>query len=397
MAKGLMGGMTDYNHQSFLDILRDLKAERNRTVSFRDKIQQNINGLKANAYWINYVPADFKNIVNYSLTHYNTTITELNELAKGLKKHVEDHHISRLNKIATVSDDINVKIGQIWHKKYLNKEYGVPDFYNVERIYQDTRDLAVNLSDIQNIASRLKDFLGYKSKKTTSIITVLTALTLLVALIVALLGDNLLGNYFNKSNNTTPGARNQALIMDDLETESIKDNDSATLFNMDKEVVFSETELQGGGLPIRQNSSMEDRENLVSNSEKNMQRESKEAIAGKNINTGTNYGHIGDVHKGIEQRHFSENDAVRLVDEIQKFRKQHANEINHSHITIGYPGDKESTIVAQEAEKILRARGYSNIEAMILVTYGTSGKLFGISNAPDNSVLVEIYPADNVH
>lgn len=116
----------------------------------------------------------------------------------------------------------------------------------------------------------------------------------------------------------------------------------------------------------------------------------------KNINTGTNYGNIGDVYKGIEQRHFKEEDAKTLIAEIENFKRQHGSKINVSHMTIGYPGDKESTIVAKEVEQILKANGYSNIEFMILITHGISGRLFDVSNAPDDTILIGIYPADNV-
>lgn len=40
MAKGIIGGMTDYSHQSFDDILTDLNEERKRTSSFRVTIQR---------------------------------------------------------------------------------------------------------------------------------------------------------------------------------------------------------------------------------------------------------------------------------------------------------------------------------------------------------------------
>ncbi|MBC9798084.1 hypothetical protein [Sinomicrobium weinanense] len=116
----------------------------------------------------------------------------------------------------------------------------------------------------------------------------------------------------------------------------------------------------------------------------------------KNVNTGTNLGNIGDTYEGIEQRHVTNGDAEILLNEIKNFRESYSGKINYSHITIGYPGDKESIILAQEVEILLRNNGYDKIEPMILQTYGVTGKKFGISNAPDNSIMVEIYPADNV-
>lgn len=122
MAKGLIGGMTDYNHQSFDDILVDLYDERKRTISFRDKIVKNIDILKANSYW-NNVPFNFKSQVEYAVKHYNTAITEFKEIHKDLKNEVKEHHIKRLRKISTVSREINVSIGRIWHQEYDNDDY----------------------------------------------------------------------------------------------------------------------------------------------------------------------------------------------------------------------------------------------------------------------------------
>jgi len=116
----------------------------------------------------------------------------------------------------------------------------------------------------------------------------------------------------------------------------------------------------------------------------------------KNVNTGENYGRIGDTYKGIEQRHFTEKDAKELITQIEQYKITFKGKIDTTHITIGYPGDKESKIVAIEAEKILRKNGFNNIQVSTLLTYGVTGKLFGVSNAPDKSILVEIYPADNV-
>ena len=76
MAKGLIGGMTDYNHQSFSDILKDLDDEKKRTISFRDTIQHNVDQLIANSYWQTNVPFDFRNIVNYSLKHFKSRHTK---------------------------------------------------------------------------------------------------------------------------------------------------------------------------------------------------------------------------------------------------------------------------------------------------------------------------------
>ena len=112
MAKGLIGGMTDYSHQSFQDILKDIEEEKERTIEFKYQIEKNIEILTLNSYWTNTVPHVFKSIVAYSLVHYTTTITELEDIHKDLKNEVKKHHVKRLSKISKVASKINVDIGR---------------------------------------------------------------------------------------------------------------------------------------------------------------------------------------------------------------------------------------------------------------------------------------------
>lgn len=209
MAKGLLGGMTDYNHQSFADILNDLEEEQKRIAFFRDAINLNIDNLTTAGYWGTAVPGNFKNIVAYSMRHFNTTITELDDIRKDLLVEVKEHHIKRLQKISNVAEEINAKIGQVWHQQYENKDYGNEKFRIVETIYADARDMAVNLLDVSNIAERLKDFIGRTNLKTEPIKKSkwerphkIALASLIIAIIVLIFGNNLYDR-FTKINNTS--------------------------------------------------------------------------------------------------------------------------------------------------------------------------------------------------
>ena len=165
MSKGSLGGSTDYNHQSFEDMISDLESERRNTSLFLEKIKRDVEKANENSYWDNKVPFDFKNIVAYSIKHYNTAISEFDDITKDIRYEVESHHVNRLKRIAEVARDININIGKIWHQEYLNKEYGNSEFSIVEHVYFDTRNMAVNLLDVSNIAYRLQDFVGKKHIK----------------------------------------------------------------------------------------------------------------------------------------------------------------------------------------------------------------------------------------
>lgn len=167
MAKGLIGGMTDYSHQSFDDIVSDLESEKENTEAFIELIEDGIQNANKNKYWEENVPFNFKSMIAYSLKHYKTTVTELNEIIEEIQYEVQEHHCKRLQRISSVAQEINYEIGQVWHRKYEDKykDYENEDFRLVERVYADTRDMAVNLLDISNVAGRLNDFIG-KTKKT---------------------------------------------------------------------------------------------------------------------------------------------------------------------------------------------------------------------------------------
>jgi hypothetical protein len=218
MAKGLLGGMTDYNHQSMTDILNDLEAEQNRTISFKEGIEKNIQTLIDNAYWTTEVPFDFKNIISYSVRHFQTAISEFDDIRKDLLIEVKEHHIKRLNKISLVAQEINVDIGKIWHQEYHNKEYSQQNFRIVEDIYADTRDMAVNLLDTANIAERLQDYIGKQNKPLEKKKFKLEfghkiALgSLAVGLLVFLFGNNIIGRYNNNEIKTNIDTNNISVI-----------------------------------------------------------------------------------------------------------------------------------------------------------------------------------------
>lgn len=120
------------------------------------------------------------------------------------------------------------------------------------------------------------------------------------------------------------------------------------------------------------------------------------SISGKNINTGTNYGHIGDKYEGIKQRQFTNEDYQKLKKEINEFIGKYSDKINNSHITIGNPGDKESTLYCNQIANAL-IQDNIKVQFMTLMTFnGDHDKNFSISNAPDNTILIEVLSAPNI-
>lgn len=208
MAKGLFAGNTNYSNQSFDDVIDDLKKEKADTKEYLEIIEKYISTLKKNGYWNKKVPNSFKAITSFSLGHYKSTITELNDIIPDLKNQVGKHHIKRLKNIAKVADEINGKIGIVWHQQYDYKDYGQKDFNIVENVYAETRDMAASLLDIENMALRLEDFIGRKTKETSvkpkrtfKTETIVGVSTVVLALLGFLFGDNVISNFTQEETN----------------------------------------------------------------------------------------------------------------------------------------------------------------------------------------------------
>ena len=172
-------------------------------------------------------PFDFKNIISYSIRHFQTANSEFDDIRKGLLIEVKEHHIKRLNKISLVAKEINVDIGKIWHQEYHNKEYGQHNFSIVEDIYADTRDMAVNLLDTANIAERLQDYIGKenkpleKKKFKLEIGHKIALVSLAVAILVFLFGNNIIGRFNNTESKTNIDTNQTTVINTDRIIDTI--------------------------------------------------------------------------------------------------------------------------------------------------------------------------------
>lgn len=166
MARSMMAGMTDYSHQSFVDLKGDLIYWRELSLERAEWIEENISKLESIDYW-KKVPYDFQSEIYYSKKFFTTVVSEIDLITKDIESEVQDNHVRRLISLAETAQKENRDIGQTWHGDYESgwKEYRNENFMVVEELYGRTRDLVASLSDLANIASRLVDFKGKMKKE----------------------------------------------------------------------------------------------------------------------------------------------------------------------------------------------------------------------------------------
>jgi len=164
MGRALFAGMTDYSHQSFEDLVEDLKAWINSLQDTQDLFRKNLDALQKSGYWDNVI-WNFKAHLAHTLKFFETSQKELGEILNDIRTNeVQQNHIVRLRSLATTAGELDARYGQIWHKEYRLKEYGNQNFALVERLYSEGRGMVQDMFDLQNVAIRLQDFVGRRGK-----------------------------------------------------------------------------------------------------------------------------------------------------------------------------------------------------------------------------------------
>jgi len=163
MARSLIAGTSDYSHQSFDDMVSDLKTWVKDLRQTSNTLKINVRKLKALKYW-DKIPIDFTALIQYSIKFYNTSIQEIFEIVKEIQEEVRSDHVNRIRTLGKTASKLNLGYGEIWHQKYGNKEYNNKYFKLVEELYKEGRGMAIDMIDLSNLAARLEDFIGKKTK-----------------------------------------------------------------------------------------------------------------------------------------------------------------------------------------------------------------------------------------
>lgn len=160
MARGLSAGGTDYSHQSFSDLANDLRAllkllstSNNLLLTTRQKLIQH-------NYW-EKILIDFRLLIDRFIHFFSTCIEEITNIEQDVQIEVRPDHITRLNSLGDTAHKLQVRIGKIWNSE--DVYIGDHGFEDVELLYREGRQMALDLLDLSNISSRLKDFVGKRS------------------------------------------------------------------------------------------------------------------------------------------------------------------------------------------------------------------------------------------
>ena len=162
MTRSLIPGGTDYSHQTLRDLLGDLEGILALLHESQGKLKNWRERLQVNGYWpIAFV--EFRSLFNHSIQFYDTCIEEVTEILSEIQTEVQPHHANQLAHLSKTANELNRTFGLTWHQYFEEHEYGDPTFQVLEYMYSEGRQMAVDLLDLSNMATRLRTFVGKRS------------------------------------------------------------------------------------------------------------------------------------------------------------------------------------------------------------------------------------------
>ncbi len=163
MTRTILAGCTDYSHQSLNDMLVDLNEWIFYLPISLFKIDKYRNEIQPE-YWEREVSYDLKVYLERARRLCETCQEELLDIRQGISRKVEEHHVTRLRRLAEGAIDLNNNLSRVfWKSKYYLHDN--PNFYLLEHLYGESLGSIVDLIDLDNLAMRLKDFIGRENTK----------------------------------------------------------------------------------------------------------------------------------------------------------------------------------------------------------------------------------------
>lgn len=163
MTRSMLVGDTDYSHQSLENIETDLKEWAKNLSSTIQILEKCETQLKKHNYW-KVISFNIQGYFGYSLEFFKTSLLEIESILCELEVEVCSHHIKRIRRLGKTAIEISRNLGKYWHEDpwEFEKDFGNPDFENVEEYYKEACSMADDMIDLGNLASRLDDFVGLK-------------------------------------------------------------------------------------------------------------------------------------------------------------------------------------------------------------------------------------------
>lgn len=162
---------TNYSQKSLSDLIAHLdsfKVVAKNAVSVLEKECATSTKDYVDREW-----QDLGILLNNTHGLLKTTQEELSIITKEIPLGVQKNHTERLFVLGKEFSEMNRNFGKVWNANFLHQDTANQDFWSLQRLYSETRDVIINLAELNGIAKRLQNFIGGSAQnKVVSIETI---------------------------------------------------------------------------------------------------------------------------------------------------------------------------------------------------------------------------------
>lgn len=152
---------TNYEQKSLKDLIDRFEVSKKISIDTLEIIDKRLpKNIKKH---IEEKYQDFGIVLNDIRELSTTAHEELAEILREMKSGIKENHPRRLLVLGNEFDIKNEELGKVWHNnfKYTHQD---PNFGQLEAIYAKTRDNVITLSNLNDAAIRLRDFIGSSTR-----------------------------------------------------------------------------------------------------------------------------------------------------------------------------------------------------------------------------------------
>lgn len=153
---------TNYFQKTLDDLISCLQNWAKEAKNGFEFIEKTID--KGAKKYISEKYPDFGILIENTHELLKTSNIELLEISQNLQSRVQETHYRRLLTLGREFSNTNKALGKLWNSNYIWHDPKKENFQKLQITYSKTRDCVVSISEVGDLAERLKEFIGLSSQ-----------------------------------------------------------------------------------------------------------------------------------------------------------------------------------------------------------------------------------------
>ncbi|HAR63284.1 MAG: hypothetical protein DKM50_00690 [Candidatus Margulisiibacteriota bacterium] len=159
----MINSVNKYSNNFVPNVIGEIKEDAKKWIVLinetREFLNCHIQQQKDNGHW-NTINTNFKSLIMYALNYFSRGKDELSKITNETLTDFTSEHANRLRKLAELAQDLEKDFEQLWQQKYLQNEYRKKNIRILETLYNKTKGMAADMTNLAQLAYRMENRLN---------------------------------------------------------------------------------------------------------------------------------------------------------------------------------------------------------------------------------------------